>query len=98
MCFFCVGSSWGSSLKLRQIEVLATELIREGKASKKALQKLIRLFVHPFMHRRECMSIFHHIDSFVERMPEQGLITLPHFVIDELLTAVLALPLAEASA
>ena len=40
------------------------------------------------------MSIFHHIYSFVGRMPEQGLITL----LDELFTAVLVLPLAEASA
>ena len=40
--------------KLRQIEHLACRLLLEGRASKKALQKLIGLFVHPFMHRREC--------------------------------------------
>ena len=84
--------------KLRQIEVLATELVNEGLASKKALQKLVGLFIHPFMHRRECMGLFHHIYAFIEQMPEKGLKKLPPYVKDEILSAILVLPLAEASA
>ena len=61
------------------------------------MQKLIGLFVHPFMHRRECMCIFHHIYAFVDKMPEATLTRLPQHVRDELLTASLLLPLASQS-
>ena len=101
--------AWGTSVnsksgrvgaplqKLKQIEQLTCQLLAEGRASKKALQKLIGLYVHPFMHRRECMSIFHHVYVFLEKMPEQGIKRLPHFIRDELICAVLLLPLAEAN-
>jgi hypothetical protein len=84
--------------KLRQVETLATELVREGLATKKALQKLIGLFIHPFMHRRECMRLFHHVYAFIDQMPDKGLRKLPPYVKDEILSAALVLPLAEASA
>ena len=85
--------------KLRQVETLATELVREGLATKKALQKLIGLFIHPFMHRRECMGLFHHVYAFIDQMPDKGLRKLPPYdVKDEILSAALVLPLAEASA
>ena len=101
--------AWGTSInsqtgragapkeKLRQIETLATSLLRGGYATKKALQKLIGLFVHPFMHRRECMSVFHHIYLYIEHIPDGKLVRLPHHVRDELLTACLLLPLAASS-
>lgn len=83
--------------KLKQIEQLTCDLVAEGWASKKAMQKLVGLFVHPFMHRRECMSVFHHTYLFIERMPERGTRRLPHFIRDELLCAALLLPFAHAS-
>ena len=101
--------AWGTSVcsetgragapleKLRQIEYLATEILRAGRASKKALQKLIGLFVHPFMHRRECMSVFHHVYVFIENMPETDIKRLPHYVRDEIACAVLLLPLAQSN-
>ena len=83
--------------KLRQIEYLACQLLLEGHASKKALQKLIGCFVHPFMHRRECMSIFNHVYLFIERMPETGIRRLPHHIRDEIASAVLLLPCAQSN-
>ena len=83
--------------KLKQIEQLTCQLLAEGRASKKALQQLVGLYVHPFMHRRECMSMFHHIYVFLEKLPEQGIKRLPQFIRDELVCAVLLLPLAEAN-
>lgn len=83
--------------KLRQIEYLACQLLLEGHASKKALQKLIGCFVHPFMHRRECMSIFNHVYLFIEKMPESGIKRLPHHIRDEIACAVLLLPFAQSN-
>lgn len=81
--------------KLKQIEALTHALVLEGKASKKALQKLLGLYVHPFMHRRELMSLFHHSYLYIENLPEKGLSRMPAYVGDELITAMMMLPLAE---
>lgn len=98
--------AWGTSVdsssgrigtpteKLRQIESLTTALLSVGQASKKALQKLIGLYIHPFMHRRECMSVFHHIYVFLENLREGVLYKLPHHIRDELAAACLLLPLS----
>lgn len=51
----------------------ATQLVLHRHAIKKALQKLVGFFVHPFMRRRECMSIFHHTYMHTERLPECGM-------------------------
>ena len=81
--------------KMKQIEALTVALLQEGRASKKALQKLLGLYVHPFMHRRELMATFHHIYVYIEKMPEHDICRMPVFVKDELITALLLLPLAE---
>lgn len=78
--------------KLRQVESLAIVVLQCGVATQKAMQKLIGLFVHPFMHRRECMSIFHHIYRYIDRMGEGKKFKLPQHVKDELVTATLLLP------
>ena len=83
--------------KLRQVEELTLRLISQKHASKKALQKLLGLYVHPFMHRRECMSIFHHTYLFIDTLPEGVSRKIPQYICDELLTAVLLLPLASAN-
>lgn len=84
--------------KLRQIEVLTLALLQHGLAFKKALQKLVGLYVHPFMHRRECMCVFHHIYQYMDNVPEQGVHRIPQHIRDELLTAAVLLPLASCSA
>ena len=83
--------------KLRQIECLIRAIILEGWASRKAMQKLMGLCIHPFMHRRELMSLFHHAYIFIEKLPDTGVRKLPAYVKDELLCALLVLPLAEAN-
>ena len=83
--------------KLRQVEELTLRLISQKHASKKALQKLLGLYVHPFMHKRECMSIFHHTYLFIDNLPEGVSRKIPQYICDELLTAVLLLPLASAN-
>ena len=84
--------------KLRSIEALTIALLEAGQASKKTLQKVVGLFIHPFMHRRECMCIFHHIYHHIEKLPEGKIAKLPHHIRDELLCATLLLPLAGTNA
>ncbi len=83
--------------KLRQIEMLTFALLKGEFVTKKAMQKLVGLYVHPFMHRRECMSIFNHVYKFIERVPEGHSVKLPQHIKDELITSVLLLPLASSS-
>ena len=83
--------------KIRQIEALTCALVEEGWASKRALQKLLGLFIHPYMHRRELMAIFHHTYLFIEQLPETGIKRIPWYVKDELTSAALLLPFAEAN-
>ena len=84
--------------KLRQIESLTLALLEDGRITQKALQKLIGLFVHPFMHRRECMCVFHHSYMYMEKMNPTGSTRLPHYIRDELSIAALLLPLSCCSA
>ena len=84
--------------KLRSIEALTIALLFSGQASKKTLQKVVGLFIHPFMHRRECMCIFHHIYHHIEKLPEGKIAKLPQHIRDELLCATLLLPLAGTNA
>lgn len=100
--------AWGTSVssasgwvgapiaKLRQIEALTAALLEMGRTTKEAMQKLVGLFVRPYMHRRECMCAFHH--TYLERMPETSTVNPPHHVRDELFLASLLLPLAFSSA
>ncbi len=94
----CVDSSSGRVgapiEKLRQIEGLAVALLSGGVITKKALQKLIGLFVHPFMHRRECMCVFHHVYQYMDKMNEGVSQKMPQFIRDEIAVAVLLLPLS----
>lgn len=98
----CVDSKSGRVgapvTKLRQIEMLTTPIISSGRITKKALQKLIGLYVHPFMHRRECMCIFHHTYLYMDKMPECEERRIPHYVRDELYAAALLLPLSASNA
>ena len=52
-------------LKARQLEELLTHIVRARFCSKKALQKLLGLYVHPFMHCRLAMSVFDRVYLFV---------------------------------
>lgn len=61
---------------------------------KEIVAEVVSLFVHPFMHRRECMSIFHHTYAYIESLRDSCSKKLPQYVQDELITAALLLPVA----
>ena len=41
------------------------------------------------------MSLFHHTYLYIETLPDTGLSWIPSYVGDELITAMIVLPLAE---
>ena len=84
-------------VKLRQIEALTSSLLLAGVTTKKCMQKLVGLYVHPFMHRRECMCVFQHVYHFIEKIPEGAKVKIPQHVKDEMTTAALILPLASSN-
>ena len=91
------GNVSAPPIKLRQIESLTSALLTSGVATKKCMQKLVGLYVHPYMHRRECMCVFQHVYHFIERMQEGVNMKIPQHVVDELITAALILPLASSN-
>ena len=91
------GRVGGPLKRLRQIEELTVQLVSQKYTTKKAMQKLVGLYVYPFMHRRKYMSIFHHVYLYIENLPEGVPRKIPQYIVDELLTAALLLPLAAAN-
>ena len=81
--------------KLRQVEELTLRLISQKHVSKKALQKLLGLYVHPFMHRRECMSIFHHTYLFIDNLPEGVYVKSPNIFVMSFLRPFCCFPLRQ---
>ena len=80
--------------KLRQIAMLTLCALDTPQLSKKAMQQLLGQYIHPFMHRRELMSVFHKSFSFVGASESKEPLRIPELVKEELLQAVLILPFA----
>ena len=83
--------------KLQTIVDLVLGAFSLDYVTKRAMQQLLGLFIHPMMHRRELMSCFHHVFSWVDTIPEGGVRRIPPAVQDELIAACLLLPLAGAN-
>lgn len=58
------------------------------------LRRLGSNYVHPFQHRKLCMSTFHKFCKYRASIPERKLSKIPADIIDELLGASLQLPVA----
>ena len=82
--------------KLCHIAAVTTALLACVVVSKKSMQKVLGLFVHPYQHRREFMSIFDTAYLWTHHLRERGLFTLTRTVRDELIAATLMLPFAHA--
>ena len=82
--------------KLCHLVVAARQFLQLPAVNRKLLQRLVGLFVHPFMHRRECMSVFQETYKVIERLPKSKLTPIPQQCQEELLWATLLLPFAHA--
>jgi hypothetical protein len=83
--------------KIKQITDAALDVLNLPYVSKKCLQQTVGLFIHPMMHRRELMSSLHCIFGWTDRLEDQQVKRLPPAVIDDLISAIALLPLAQAN-
>ena len=66
--------------------------------TRKAVEQVIGLFTHPFMHKRILLSCFADVYIWCQECEPGKVKRLSKCVIDELISAVLMMPLAEANA
>ena len=101
--------AWGTSVdsnsgrvgtplvKLKQLSTLITKVCHLKVVSKKLLQKVLGLFVHPCMHQRLLMCILQESYLWVEKLCENKPKKLPVAVREELLTLGMLLPLCHSN-
>ena len=84
-------------IKLKQLSQLLSSVCRLKSVSKKLLQAITGLLVHPFMHRRSLMCILQDTFMWIERLKEGESRPLPVAVREELLCSGLMLPLCHSN-
>ncbi len=88
----------GTSLsKLKQLSCLVGQVCELKAVSKKLLQRVLGLFVHPCMHQRLLMCILQDSYTWVDKLDENSPKKLPNSVREELLTLALTLPLCHSN-
>ena len=65
--------------------------------SKDLLQAFAGCLVHPFMHCRPLMSLFHRYHKFMSNIPEKGSVPLPPDIRDEIIGMCLFISLAHSN-
>ncbi len=83
--------------KLAAIANVCALTVETGHASQKAMQQLLGQFPHPFMHRRELMSVFQGSYKWTSSIDPNSIRKLPSTVRDELVCACLLLGVAHAN-
>ena len=61
------------------------------------MQQLIGLFTHPFMHRRNLRCVFEDVFNWIESFERGEAKRIPGTIVDEIIAAVLLLPLADSN-
>ncbi|CAE7366038.1 unnamed protein product, partial [Symbiodinium microadriaticum] len=91
-----VRGTVGAPLEMRrQVWSLISKTVQSGTASKEILQKLLGFIAFIFQYRREMFSLIHHLYMFVEKLKPGRKVWLPAFVLDELRSVALHLPMAQ---
>ena len=85
-------------IKLKQLSQLIASVCKLPRVSKKLLQAVTGLLVHPFMHRRSLMCILQDTFLWIERLKDGDSKPLPTSVREELLCSGLMLPLCHSNA
>lgn len=84
-------------IKLKQLATLLATVVTLPKVSKKLLQGITGLLIHPFMHRRSLMCLLQETFIWLESLGEDDQKGLPAPVREELLSCGLMLPLCHAN-
>ena len=83
--------------KLCQLGRVILEVLKLPRVSKKMLQQVAGLLIHPFMHRRSLMCLLQETFTWVETLDDKISKPLPPAVREELIWCTLVLPVAEAN-
>ena len=86
------GRCGAPGCRRKQLFFLVALVLASRKWSKQLLQSLVGSFVHPFCHRRELFSTLGSIFVWIQGLPENQVVKLPHFTVKELWLAALQLP------
>ena len=78
--------------KLSHLFLLVAYWLSMGPTTRDIFYRVLGLFIHPFMHRRNLMSIFHRSYKWLHSMEEHLFFRIPPDIVDELLGASLMLP------
>ena len=90
------GLAGAPVIKRGELMSLVFQLIRMKKTEKSLLRRALSNFVHPFLHRRVLMSVFHVSFKWMNQLTEGEWVPWSQEVRDELLAAALLLPVAVA--
>jgi len=80
--------------KRAELYVLTMEQIKEGVTERTLFRRLLALYVHPFMHRRGFMAVFHRSFRWMSNLDDGVTVAIPVDIREELLAAAALLPLA----
>ena len=81
-------------VKLRHLSELLVKACTLKTVSKRMMQQLSGLLIHPFMHRRMLMSLLSETFTWTEGLSETDSRSMPASVREELIWSALCLPLA----
>eukprot|EP00438_Fugacium_kawagutii_P016231 Skav211918 [mRNA] locus=scaffold1200:96943:99030:- [translate_table: standard] len=91
------GRAGAPLMKLKQLSELLVRVTQLRAVSKKLLQSVTGLLVHPFMHRRCLMSLLQDTFVWIEKLDDTSARPLPVAVKEELLSCALVLPLCHSN-
>ena len=91
-----VGTAGAPALKRAQLFAITVAALRGRGTSQALFRRNLALYIHPFMHRREFMCLFHRAFKWMGDMEPGTLCGWPPDIRDELMGAALCLPLAVA--
>ena len=91
------GRAGAPLIKLKQLSELLVRVTRLRAVSKKMLQGVTGLLVHPFMHRRSMMCLLQETFLWIEKLGDSESKPLPIAVREELCSCALMLPLCHSN-
>ena len=93
-----LGSAGAPRRKRGGLALLAAGALSLPGTERRLLKRLSALFVHPFLHRRCCLSVFHETFKWLESLEDGKVVSWKKTVKGEFGQAISMLPLAEACA
>ena len=77
--------------KRGSIALVEIILVAKGKTTKQIIRRWVALPIHPFMHKRRCMSALHRIFTWTNSLVDNQIVHIPSDIADEIWFAILLL-------